>query len=83
MKTKSFFALIFGAIAIFIALSSPYHSQGEAATDAQPLDAIVAEIREQQVTMTENQNKIEEKLLAIQEDLRIARIFISRGGKAQ
>ncbi len=39
-----------------------------------------AELTAQQVVATENQTKIDEKLAAIAEAVRLARIFVARGG---
>jgi hypothetical protein len=45
------------------------------------LVALIKEIRDQQATLTENQAKIEEKLAALTEAIRQARIYSSRAGR--
>jgi hypothetical protein len=47
----------------------------------QQLLAVIKEIQAQQVTMAENQAKIEAKLATVGEAVRIARIYSSRGGR--
>jgi hypothetical protein len=42
--------------------------------------AVIAEIRAQQVLMTETQTKIDAKLATVTEAMRLARIYASRGG---
>ncbi len=45
--------------------------------------ATLKELRVQQTALRENQKKIDEKLAAIAEDIRLAKIFVSRGGKVK
>lgn len=55
----------------------------EAPNASQPEQQILAAVREvqnQQVTIAENQAKIEAKVAAIAETLRVARIYSSRAG---
>ncbi|HEY2615172.1 MAG TPA: hypothetical protein VGI42_05645 [Chthoniobacterales bacterium] len=47
----------------------------------QQLLALVKEVQTQQITIAENQAKIDAKLAAIAEYLRLAQIYSSRGGK--
>ncbi len=84
MKRKLFYILTSGAFAVILACSIPFNLQGEGTADSQPpVETLVAEVRAQQITMAENQTKIDAKLTEIAEELRVARIFISRGGKAE
>lgn len=58
-------------------------SAAEAPNASQPEQQILAAVREvqnQQVTIAENQAKIEAKVAAIAETLRVARIYSSRAG---
>jgi len=43
--------------------------------------ALVKDVQSQQTTMAENQTKIDEKLVAIAEAVRVARLYSSRGGR--
>jgi hypothetical protein len=45
------------------------------------LAALIKEVRDQQTALTENQAKIDEKLAALAEAIRQARIYSSRAGR--
>ena len=79
MKTKPLFAALCGAAAL-LALLVPDRSSGQAASDDAALTAVLTEIVAQQATIAENQAKIDEKIAAIAEDIRIAKIYVGRGG---
>ena len=65
-------------------LAFPVHSQGQAGNDAAALDVLLIEIAAQQTVIGENQTKIDAKLAAVGEELRLARIYVGRaGGKAK
>jgi hypothetical protein len=49
--------------------------------DQQALVALTKEIQGQQTTMADNQTKIDAKMTAIAEALRLARIYASRAGR--
>lgn len=53
----------------------------EAPNETQQVVALVKEVQAQQVTIAENQAKIEAKLAIIAETVRVAKIYASRGGK--
>jgi hypothetical protein len=53
----------------------------ESDRDQQQVIAIVKDIQAQQVTMADNQKKIDEKLVTVAEALRLAKIYASRGGR--
>ncbi len=72
--------ILFGAAAILGALSSPSPSRGQAVGDEQALVQIVTEIAGQHAKIAANQQAIELKLATIEENLRVARIYVSRGG---
>jgi hypothetical protein len=83
MKTpKPFLPLGIGAALLFCALNSPQSSSGQAPGDEQAIAQIVAEIAAQQAKMEANQQVIDQKLAVIEENMRLARIFVSRGGPA-
>jgi hypothetical protein len=45
------------------------------------LNALIKEVRAQQIAVAANQAKINEKLATLAESIRIARIYSSRGGR--
>ena len=49
--------------------------------EQQQILAVMKEIRTQQATIAENRAKIDEKLAAVAEAIRVARIYSSRGGR--
>lgn len=51
------------------------------AAEQQQVLAVIKEIQTQQATIAENQVKIDEKLAAVAEAIRVARIYSSRGGR--
>ena len=51
------------------------------AAEQQRVLAMIKEIQTQQATIAENQVKIDEKLAAVAEAIRVARIYSSRGGR--
>lgn len=51
-----------------------------AAPDDQALVRLVAEIAEQHTKIANNQQLIDQKIAVIEESLRVARIYVSRGG---
>ena len=79
MKSKTFlgFALLSAAFAAGLA---PGPSLGQAGAEDPLLAPLVAEIVQQQAAIEDNQTKVEEKLAAIAEDIRVARIYVGRGG---
>ena len=71
-------------LALLAAGLAPTTVRGEAAPEAAAVTALLAEVAAQQVVIAENQTKIDAKLAAAAESVRIARLFVSRGGgKAQ
>ena len=53
----------------------------ESDRDQQQVAALAKEVQAQQVAIVENQGKIDAKMVAIAEALRLAKIYASRGGK--
>ena len=79
-KPKRPFFRDLGAALLLCALGSPTASTAQAPGDEQAVTQLVAEIAAQQAKMTANQQAIDQKLAAIEENMRLARIFVSRGG---
>ena len=81
MKRSPMLLALCGAVALVSALLIPHHSSGQApATGEDAVAQLVAEVAKQQAAVLENHAKIDEKIAAIGEDVRVARIFVSRGG---
>ena len=53
----------------------------EAPNQTSQVLALVKEVQAQQITIAENQARIEAKLATIAEAVRVAKIYASRGGK--
>ena len=79
MKPLIGFALLAIALAAGM-LPSPSHGQADA--EDPRLTALIEEIAKQQATIVENQTQIDAKLAVIAENVRQARLFVSRGGGA-
>ena len=70
------------AICALITLTSPAPAQAPQQSHGQAeLAALVKEVRAQQAAMVANQAKINEKLATLNETIRVARIYSSRGGR--
>ncbi|MCA1660278.1 MAG: hypothetical protein LC642_07055 [Verrucomicrobiaceae bacterium] len=70
-------------VTILFALSSTFtaaYAAEPATPNEQQLAALVREIQTQQAQIADNQSKIEMKLTAIAEAIRMARIYSSRAG---
>ena len=81
MNSKSLSVVALAVAALAIALGTPSHSNGQAAAGDDPvLTALIADLTAQQLAVDDNQNKIDAKLAAIAENLRLARIYVGRGG---
>lgn len=63
------------------AIFPPTRSTAQNDTDSPVGSQLLREIQTQQTTLTENQKQIDTKLADIGESLRVARIYVSRGGK--
>lgn len=77
MKQISFIMIL----AVVALLLAPAIAQTPTQKDADDLNALIKDVQAQQAEMAENQAKIEEKLAALTETIREARIFSSRGGR--
>ena len=80
MNAKSFFVPALGLSALAAILLAPMPSKGEVAADDPALVALLTEVAAQQAVIADNQAKIDAKLATIAESVRVARIFVSRGG---
>jgi hypothetical protein len=80
MKTKPLSALAAVLVAVALGLTLPERSIGQAGNDAAAMETLINELAAQQALVVENQAKIDEKIAVIAEDVRVARIFVARGG---
>jgi hypothetical protein len=80
MNSKPLLATLGVASALVLTFALPDRSNGQAAAGDASLAALVTEITAQQAAIAENQTKMEGKIATIAEDIRIARIFVARGG---
>ena len=79
-KSKRFLLWGLGIAAAAGLLVSPNTSTGQAPGDEQAIAQLIAEIAAQQAKLAANQQVIDQKLATIEENMRLARIFVSRGG---
>jgi pyruvate/oxaloacetate carboxyltransferase len=94
MKLKALFTITVAVAALAVAALLPEPTHGvqepiDPATDPAPVAratsgpkvaALIAELQAQQKALAGNQSKIDEQIAAIAEDVRQARMFVSRGG---
>ena len=80
MNAKPFLVTAFGVAVLAGAALSPTHSSGQAASDDAALTALLNDLTAQQATLADNQTKIDAKLASAAENVRVARIYVSRGG---
>lgn len=78
MKPKSTILTLAGCAVLAAAVLLPVESAGQAETDDAKIQQLLGEIATQQKTLAENQAKAEEKVAAIAEEVRLARIFAGR-----
>ena len=69
------------AILLSLALTANIAFAEPALSPDRQLVALTKEIQEQQTKMAENQAKIEARLAAVTEAVRVAKIYSSRGGR--
>jgi hypothetical protein len=83
MKPRTILCLVVAACAAVFAFS-PNHLTAQNDDESAALVSLVKDVQDQQATMAGNQKQIDDKLAAIGESLRQARIYVTRGGgKAQ
>ena len=76
-----FLSALIATCLLALAVSAPAaEPTKEAEREQQQLLALVKEVQDQQAAMAENQKKIDAKLTAIAEALRLAKIYSSRSG---
>ena len=80
MNAKPLFVTAIGVAVLAAAVLTPASSSGQAGSDDSAIAALLDAVAAQQATLTDNQTKIDAKLATIAENLRVARIFVSRGG---
>ncbi len=81
MKRSPMLLALTGAAALSGAFLLPQPSSGQApAASEAALTLLLAEVTTQQTAVVANQTKIDEQLAVIGENVRVARIFVSRGG---
>lgn len=81
MKPKPIALTLLGAIALLAGLALPRESVGQAAANEEVLiTQALADVAAQQTIILENQTKIDEKVAAVAEEVRVARIFAGRVG---
>ena len=75
--------ILFTMVAVCAAVFafSPTHLTAQSDTNAPAVADLLKDVQDQQATLADNQKQIDTKLAAINESLRTARIFVSRGGK--
>lgn len=77
---KPLSALAAALVALVLGLTLPERSSGQAANESAAIASLITEIAAQQALITENQAKMDERIAVIAEDVRVARIFVARGG---
>lgn len=83
MNTRSILVGTFAFASVLGALVLPVQSQTPPDADAAKVAAVIQELQTQQKLLTENQTKIETQVAAVAEEVRLARIFVSRGGSVK
>ena len=80
MKRRTiFYSLLALCVTAFAITQNRVAAQGD--LDSPAGAELLQDLQKQQVTINDNQKQIDEKLTNIGEALRMARIFVSRGGK--
>lgn len=69
---------LLGALALF---STSLGAQSTVPEDPKRVEALIKEVQAQQLVIADNQAKIDAKLVALAEAIRVARIYSSRGGR--
>lgn len=81
MKPKSLALTLAGCALLAAAAFFPQRSAGQAdAAEEAQVQQLLAEITAQQKILAENQVKADEKVAAVAEEVRLARIFAGRAG---
>ena len=80
MNARFFFVPALGLSAFLAVVLAPPPSKGEVGVEDPAVTILLNEVAAQQAELTDNQAKIDAKLATITESVRVARIFVSRGG---
>lgn len=80
MKPKRLALTLFGIAALGSAMLLPRESVGQSGAEDAALQQLLAELSAQQAIIAENQSKIDAKVAAVAEEVRVARIFAGRAG---
>lgn len=80
MNAKFFFIPALSVSALLAVILAPPTVRGEGAADEPAVTALLAEVAAQQAVIAENQTKIDAKLATVAENVRVARLFVARGG---
>lgn len=72
----------FCAVAFAVAALCPQTLKAQAEDEQQQIAKLVSEISQQQTQIVANQKLIDDKVAVVAESLRVAKIFVSRGGGA-
>lgn len=78
MNPKTLSAMALAVAAIAAAICFPNQSIGQAGGDDPAITAAVAEVAAQQVVIADNHAKIDTKIAAVAENIRLARIYAGR-----
>jgi hypothetical protein len=82
MKPKPLLLASAASLAFIGALLVPGQSSAQSDAETTALNALLTEITAQQTVIAENHVKIDDKLAAVGEEIRLARIYAGRGGGA-
>jgi endonuclease III len=69
------------AVLLTLLAALPLSAQAPDPRDQQQLTTLIREIQAQQAQMADNQTKIETKMAALAETIRVARLFAGKAGK--
>ena len=68
-------------LGVLVLLATSIGAQSPASPDQKELETLLKAVQAQQIQMADNQAKIDAKLIALGEAVRVARIYSSRGGR--
>lgn len=80
MKARFFFIPALGVSAFLAVVLAPQPSKGEVGAEDAAVTALLNDVAAQQTAIIGNQAGIDAKLATVSESVRVARIFVSRGG---
>lgn len=82
MKPRTIlYSVVAAGAAVFAFYPKPVTAQTDTPNPA--LEEALQDVQKQQATIVDNQKQIDDKLAAVSDALRIARIYVSRGGAAK